>query len=195
MTSQSSVVIYPTDTVWGIGASIYDHEAYKEISRIKKTSDEKPLSVMFTDIDQLIASFSFPAVMTKEWLLKYFSMESTLGMPLTSAQIDIPSWVHGKSDMISLRFSTDTQLKSIPAPFFTTSLNITGEVPITTLKEAQSFQQQHAPLAKFISSSKPLSGESSTIVFFKNNSFQIIRKGRLVDQIKKHLELTGFVCA
>lgn len=196
MNIQSSVTIYPTDTVWGIGASIYDQNAYKEIARIKKTNEDKPLSVMFTDIDHLMKSFVFPKEMTKEWLTTFFTMESTLGMPLALAKIRITPWVHGKSDMVSIRLSSNENLKVMPAPFFTTSLNITGQPPITTLADAEIFWQVHAPLAKFISSSaQKLSGESSTIIFFKDNTFQIIRKGRLIDQIKKHLELTGLSCS
>jgi L-threonylcarbamoyladenylate synthase len=196
MNIQSSVTIYPTDTVWGIGASIYDQNAYKEIARIKKTSEDKPLSVMFTDIDHLMKSFVFPKEMTKEWLSIFFSLESTLGMPLTSATIRIPPWVHATSDMVSIRLSSNPNLKAIPAPFFTTSLNITGQPPITTLSDAEKFWQIHAPRAKFISTlSLKLSGEASSIVFFKDKSFQFIRQGRLVDEIKKHLELTGFVCS
>jgi L-threonylcarbamoyladenylate synthase len=196
MNIQSSVTIYPTDTVWGIGASIYDQNAYKEISRIKKTNEDKPLSVMFTDIDHLMKSFSFPKEMTKEWLSIFFSMESTLGLPLLTAKIRIPPWVHGSSDMVSVRLSSNPNLKTMTAPFFTTSLNITGQPPITTLSDAEKFWQIHAPSAKFIStSSLKLSGESSTIVFFKDKAFHVIRKGRLIEEIKKHLELTGFVCS
>lgn len=189
------IFIYPTDTVWGIGSTIFDEKAYREIARIKKTTEDKPLSVMFTDLKQLRESFSFPAEMSEEWLKIFFQMESTLGLPLTTAKILIPAWVHGGSDMISLRCLNDPVLKEMPPPFFTTSLNITGEAPITTFEKAEEFQKLYAPHARLLGNKgHKLSGESSTIVFFKNNEFTFIRKGRQAESIKDHLALTGFSC-
>lgn len=193
--TSSQIFIYPTDTVWGIGSTIFDEKAYREIARIKKTTEDKPLSVMFTDLNDLMMSFSFPEEMSEDWLRKFFQLESTLGLPLTMAKILIPSWVHGDSDMISLRYLSDPVLKEMQPPFFTTSLNITGEAPITSYEKAEEFQKLYAPGARLLGNkSHKLSGESSTIVFFKNNEFIFIRKGRKAEAIKNHLALTGFSC-
>lgn len=196
MATKHTLFIYPTDTVWGIGASIYDQWAHQDIAAIKRTSPDKPLSIMFTNLATLKKTFSFPAEMTDEWLIKFFTMETTLGLELSSALSPIPAWVYGQSDMVSIRYSANSLLKTIPEPFFSTSLNLTGEPPITTYKEAVQFQKDHASEALVLGSEKDqLSGESSTIVFFRNKGFKIIRAGRNVDDIKSHLSLTGFPCA
>lgn len=194
--TNESVVIYPTDTVWGIGASIHSEEAYKKIAMIKKTTEDKPLSVMFTDIKTLYKSFNFPEYMDLSWLRNYFKLESTLAVPRKIAKISIPSWVTGKSDLISLRCLEWELLKPISTalngPFFTTSLNVTGEAPIVNYEEALAFQKNHAPDAAFFGdSSHNLSGRSSTIVFFRGSHFEIIREGMKVEEIKKQLKLTG----
>ncbi len=194
--TNESIVIYPTDTVWGIGASIYSEEAYKKIAAIKKTTEDKPLSVMFTDVKTLYTSFNFPDFMDVSWLRNYFKLESTLAVPRKIAKISIPSWVTGKSDLVSLRCLEWELLKPIGldlnGPFFTTSLNITGEPPIVNYDEALAFQKTHAPDAAFYGeSTHNLSGRSSTIVFFRGNHFEIIREGIKVEEIKKQLKLTG----
>lgn len=198
--NNESVFIYPTDTVWGIGASIYSQSAQKSIASIKRTSDDKPLSIMFTDITVLYNSFNFPDVMTLSWLRNYFKLESTLAIPLKIAKISIPSWVTGKSDLVSVRCLEHPELKiigeTLKAPFITTSLNLTGEPPIVNYQDAKQFQLAYAPEAEFFGdSSHNLSGRSSTIVFFRANRFEIIREGLKVEEIRKHLNLTGLVTA
>lgn len=196
--NNESVFIYPTDTVWGIGASIHSQSAQKKIASIKKTADDKPLSIMFTDINVLYKSFNFPENIDKSWLRNYFKLESTLGIPLKISRIPIPSWVTSKSDLVSVRCLEHPELKEIgetlKAPFITTSLNLTGEPPIITFQDAKQFQLAYAPEAEFFgNSSHDLSGRSSTIVFFRGDRFEIIREGLKVEEIKKHLKLTGFV--
>jgi L-threonylcarbamoyladenylate synthase len=196
--NSESVFIYPTDTVWGIGASIQSLSAQKKIAAIKRTADDKPLSIMFTDINILCKSFNFPDNMSKSWLRNYFKLESTLAVPLKISRIPIPSWVTAKSDLVSIRCLEHPELKEIgetlKAPFITTSLNLTGEPPIVNFQDAKQFQLAYAPEAEFFGdNSHNLSGRSSTIVFFRGNHFEIIREGLKVEEIKKHLKLTGLV--
>jgi len=48
---EGKVLIYPTETVYGIGASIFNEKAVKRVHKIKKESENKPLSVAFSDVD------------------------------------------------------------------------------------------------------------------------------------------------
>jgi L-threonylcarbamoyladenylate synthase len=194
--TEESIFIHPTDTVWGIGASIYSERAYKKIAEIKKTSTDKPLSIMFTDINTLYKSFNFPEDLNVTWLRNYFKLESTLGIPLKIAKIPIPSWVTAKSSIVSVRCLDLAILKPInedlKGPFFTTSLNITGEPAITNYHDAKNFQKLHASDIQFVGNSgNNLSGNSSTIVFYRGNSFEIIREGLKIEEIKKLIKLTG----
>ena len=198
--NNESVFIYPTDTVWGIGASIYSQSAQKNIASIKKTSEDKPLSIMFTDIKALYNSFNFPDFMSLSWLRNYFKFESTLIIPTKIAKILIPTWITGKSGFVSIRCLEHTELKmiseKIAAPFITTSLNLTGDEPIVNFKDAKEFQETYAPNAEFIGDiSHNLSGRSSTIVIYKMNQFEIVRVGLKIEEIKKHLKSTGLETA
>ena len=195
--NDESVFIYPTDTVWGIGASIKSRAARERINVIKNSPDDKPLSIMFTDINQLYNSFNFPETISLSWLISFFKLESTLAIPLKISKISIPSWVTAKSDLVSIRCLEYPALKEISldlgAPFFTTSLNLAGEPPITTYQDAVEFQKNHATDAEiFGDSTHNLSGRSSTIVFFRGQSFEIVRQGLKVEEIKKHLKTSGF---
>lgn len=198
MASQlDQIFIYPTDTVWGIGCSIYSERGHAKIAEIKKTSKNKPLSIMFSTIEELAKSFEFPAKVTPSWLQEFFWLETTLGLSLKAAKIIIPKWATGDSEFVSLRcLETDAIKKiyqQINAPFFTTSLNITGEPAITDLSQALQFQKLHAPDAQFLKpaskSGAQLSGAGSTIVFLSENlNYEIKREGKRIEEVKKHLQ-------
>lgn len=47
------LMIFPTDTVYGIGCSIYDHENQQIIYKIKKRPLDKPLAVLCADLRQI----------------------------------------------------------------------------------------------------------------------------------------------
>jgi L-threonylcarbamoyladenylate synthase len=47
------VVLYPTDTVWGIGCDVRNQEAVNKILSIKKRPASQPLVVMIAEIGQL----------------------------------------------------------------------------------------------------------------------------------------------
>lgn len=187
------VIIYPTDTVWGLGGSVFSQKAYDEIALIKKTNHTKPLSIMFSSIEMICEYFTLPDFMNEQWLKEFFSLETTLGLPLSFLKKEFPAWLTAKSPMVSIRFVDSDLIKkvgeSFKTPFFTTSLNLTKEAPIINFKAALEFRNMHAPgLLIFGDESHQLSGESSTIVFYdpdKKINFQIIRSGRNILEIQK----------
>lgn len=189
------IYIYPTDTVWGIGCSIYSENGYDQIAEIKKAPKNKPLSIMFSSIEELTKCFDFPAKITPAWLKEFFALETTLGFPLKAAKIKIPKWATGDSEFVSLRCLDSDVIKKIleetRAPFFTTSLNISGEPPIIDSSVALHFQKVHARDAQFIDSLEAhgqLSGAGSTIVFVNEKlNYEIKREGKRIEDVKKHL--------
>jgi L-threonylcarbamoyladenylate synthase len=193
-TTNDDIFIYPTDTVWGIGCSLYSEKGHAKISEIKKTSKDKPLSIMFGSVQEIYNSFHFSEEMTLAWLQDFFKLETTLGIPVKSSKIKIPKWAYQESDYVSIRFIDSDVVKiiyqKIQAPFFTTSLNLTGSAPITSSAAAHDFQKTYAKEAHLIESqtNADLSGSSSTIVFFQENlDFEIIREGIRITEVKNHL--------
>jgi L-threonylcarbamoyladenylate synthase len=191
---QDDVFIYPTDTVWGIGCSIYSKSGYDKIAEIKKSAKEKPLSIMFSSPKEVFQSFHFPDEITLEWLTTFFLLETTLGYPLSEAKIKIPRWATGESDFASIRCLTNTVIgqihADIKAPFFTTSLNISGTPPIKTSHEAIAFHAKYAPDSHLLAldSKADLSGQASTIVFIRENlDFEIKREGHRIGEVKDHM--------
>ena len=197
-TNEDELFIYPTDTVWGLGCSIYSESGYLKIAAIKKSTSKKPLSIMFNGIDEVAKYFQLPEKLTTDWLNDFFKLETTLALPLKISRTKLPEWVTGNSSFVGIRCLESDVIKKIynrtNGPFFTTSLNITGVVPITDLDTALDFQKQHAPSAQFVTTSNmsinpQLSGSSSTLIFLNENfQFEIKREGKKSEEVRIHLK-------
>ncbi len=48
-----SIIIYPTDTVYGIGANVFDEKAILKVFSIKKRPLNKPLSICISRIEDI----------------------------------------------------------------------------------------------------------------------------------------------
>ena len=68
--SEGGVILYPTDTVYGLGANIFDKNAVKKVFDIKQRSFLKPLSILVSDVESidLVAKVSLSQ---KQTLNKY----------------------------------------------------------------------------------------------------------------------------
>ncbi len=51
--ANGGVVLYPTDTVYGLGADIFNNKAVRRVFKIKQRSLLKPLSILVCDVDSV----------------------------------------------------------------------------------------------------------------------------------------------
>ena len=70
---KGGVILYPTDTVWGLGCDATSEQAVERIFRIKKRSSAKSLVLLACDMDMGILSvrvdetFMLPGGKEKSW--------------------------------------------------------------------------------------------------------------------------------
>ncbi|WP_044557618.1 L-threonylcarbamoyladenylate synthase [Halobacteriovorax marinus] len=190
----SKLFVYPTDTVWGIGGNIFSNECYEKISKIKGHALKKPLSIVFKNYEMIEDLIDLPKNITKQWLEKYFTLESTIGLPKVWAKRDLPKWICQESEYISIRCMDTPELAAIfekvKGPVTSTSLNLTGEEPITEQEMAKEFFRKNLPGEEFVERiSTNCSGRSSTIVLFDGKNCQFVREGKFINEVKEHFEL------
>ena len=54
LSQPDGVIIFPTDTVWGIGCVINSKSAVKRIYSLKQRAENKPLILLGSNFDQLV---------------------------------------------------------------------------------------------------------------------------------------------
>jgi len=119
------VILYPTDTIWGIGCSAIIESAIKKIFRIKRRDTNKFLISLVSSIEMLERYVKN----VPEYVLKYLYDESptTIIYPKVTGLNQI---LYGKNDSIAIRLVKDNFCKAlidqINAPLISTSANISG---------------------------------------------------------------------
>ena len=194
MSDQKSIFIYPTDTVWGIGASFYDERANRHIRTLKDNQAFKPMSLLFENHDEL-ESFLIDPVSIKRFS-SLWVCGLTLLIPKKMFQGEVPEWIIGDSDFVGVRVVTNPSIKKLHSliqfPITTTSCNSQGESPAVNSEEAQNFlrslSSEDQSLIQVIQEGSEIEnqGAASTIVKVED-SLTIIREGKNFQTIQNEL--------
>ena len=123
--SDGGVVLYPTDTVYGLGANIFDNDAVKRVFDIKQRSLLKPLSILVSDVDaiDLVAKVSLNQ---KEVMGNYLPGPYTF---ILEKSMLVPRTVTSGSSFVGVRVP-DNQISRRLASLFpitTTSANLSDK--------------------------------------------------------------------
>lgn len=118
------IIIYPTDTIYGLGCDIFQHKAIERICRIKNIDVAKAnLSFVcydLSDLSKYTKSISTPLYRT---LKEYLPGPYTFILP---ASKEVPKILHSKKDTIGLRVPNNnianTIVKDLSHPILSASL-------------------------------------------------------------------------
>lgn len=168
------VVVYPTDTCYGLGVDIANIFAVEKIYRIKGRDSRKPLSIIVKNISY-IEKIALVEVQTKEILKKYLPGPYTFillnldyqNIKYPSIAIRIPQYK--VTQMISEKFHL---------PYATTSANISGYAPCYNVAEIIQQFKKNKFLPDLILDAGTLPNIlPSTIVDLTKKTPQVVRLG------------------
>ncbi len=176
---RGGVIIYPTETAYGLGASALNGKALEKVFRIKGRDFRKPLSVMVAGI-KMAAGY----VELNPHAEKVFA--KLLPGPLTvvlKKKACIPDRLTGGSPNLGLRVSPVPLLRllicSFGQPFTATSANISGAEPLYDPKELSwSFSKEALAMVDLVLDAGPLTRQAtSTVLDLTVSPPRILRSG------------------
>jgi L-threonylcarbamoyladenylate synthase len=182
---QGGVVAYPTDTVYGLGADIYNSNAVERVFEIKKRSKDLPLPVLIASKDQLRSlTANIPSIANE--LIKRFWPGALTIVFLKS--VSVPDNVTAGSDKIAVRMPDHpiplSIIKSLGKPITGTSANISGQPNPLTHVEVKAQLDENVD---YIIEGGQCSGVESTIVDVTTEQLVIIRRGAISEyQLKEY---------
>lgn len=164
------VLIYPTDTVYGIGGDALNKNIVKKVRGIKNIGDDKPLSVMMADM-KMIEEYCEIGLWEEMILKKYLPGPFTF---ILKKRKEVP--VSG-NETIGVRvpeFEFCNRLsEKVGKPIISTSANRTGMPAPTTFQEIEKKVLESADVA--VDRGPTRYKRSSDVVDLVNK--KIIRKG------------------
>lgn len=132
---KGGIILYPTDTIWGIGCDATNAEAVKRVYELKKRADNKAMLVLIDSEDKLDRYVSeVPEVA--------YQLIEVAVKPLTivyDGAYNLASNLLGDNSSVGIRVSGEQfsqQLcRRFGKPIVSTSANISGEPSAKTFKE------------------------------------------------------------
>lgn len=176
----NKVIIFPTDTVYGIGCSIFDLEGMNRIYEIKHRSKDKPLACLCYDLEQIedIAIINDKA---KKLIQAFLPGPLTL---IVKTNGNVKEKIGYET--IGVRIPDHPvalKLLRTYGPMLTTSVNESGEQPINTYLEVK--EKYGAVVDEVIENQYPSSNLSSTVVSLVGDEIKLLREGVItIDMIK-----------
>jgi len=181
--NNGAIVIFPTDTVYGLGCNPYNHDAVLSIYEIKKRKKTKPFPVIGYSKKELekIAEFNSLEEKIAE---KFWPGPITLILKIKDKEIQKSLDLEGK---IAVRVPNNQCILALLKEcklLVGTSANISGTGPFNDPKECGKNLSGYDLLID----GGIISGQGeSTIVEIENNDVKILRKGNVSEEMIKEL--------
>ena len=165
------LLVYPTDTLWGLGCAALDGAAVARLLRLKDRSSDG-LSVMVGSPDELWALGERSPV-AEALAARWLPGPLTLVLPAACA---LPEGV-GRDGTIGLRVPDHSVALALARglPVVTTSANRHGEPPAATLAEVRAAL---GSAARYIDGASP-QGDPSTVVRITAAGCEVLRAGAI----------------
>ena len=154
---KGKVIVYPTDTIYGIGCSAINRKAIERIYKIKKRARGKPMLVLAGSL-AMAKKYCYVSKKQEEYLRKIWpikhqvSIARPVSVVLKSKGL-LPNELAGGGKGLAVRLPRSEFLikiiKGVKVPIVSTSLNLSGRKNLTEIKNLEKyFKSPNPPLIK-----------------------------------------------
>lgn len=171
------IILYPTDTIWGLGCDATNEEAVEKIIRIKGRKEDKNFIILLHSEHQLEGyTNQIPDVAYQ--LIEYAEKPLTI---IYSGAKNLPPNVIAKDGSIAIRIVKhkfcSTLLQRFRKPILSTSANISGEPSARYYDEIDESIKKQVDYSVEYGQDIDTGGTASTIIKIEEDGrFKFIRK-------------------
>ncbi len=170
------MIAFPTDTVYGVGASAFQKEAIERIYRIKDRSHQKAIPILLADLEGLRDITPLLSSSAERLAERFWPGALTLVLPLLPSLPDNLS----PSPTIGVRIPDHELARALireTGPLAATSANLSGEPPALTADQV--WENLGSRVQLILDGGKAPGGVSSTVVDCCGETPHLLRKGPL----------------
>lgn len=176
---RDGLVVYPTETVYGLGADALSEDAVMRVYEAKNRLLSKPISIAVSDMDMLTAVAVVDDA-ARAFIERFLPGPVTVVLPAKSC---LPAILTGGTGLIGIRWPDHEVALAIIArldsPITATSANISDEIPPTRPEDV------YVPNDYLVDGGE-LPGTPSTVVDLTTR--RILRKGAEWEAVEAFLE-------
>jgi L-threonylcarbamoyladenylate synthase len=173
---EGGTILYPTDTIWGIGCDATDAKAVEKIYQLKKRADEKAMIVLVTEEKEVLQYVASPDLQVFDYL-QQISKPTTV---IYDGAIGFADNLINKYGTIAIRICRDEfckhLIKRFRKPIVSTSANISGEPAPKQFSEITDEIKKNVDyVVKYRQDDNIIAEPSSIIKWNKDGTITIIR--------------------
>jgi len=174
--NNGGVILYPTDTIWGLGCDATNEEAVKKIYDIKQRSESKSMLILVDSPDRL---YRYAYVPSMAWeLIKVTDRPLTIIYPEAK---NIAKNLIAEDGTVGIRVVRDNfcrdLIRRLGRPIVSTSANVSGQpAPAFFDQISDEIKEQVDYIVNWRQNDHRRSRPSSIIKLSKKNEIVIIRK-------------------
>jgi tRNA threonylcarbamoyl adenosine modification protein (Sua5/YciO/YrdC/YwlC family) len=169
------VIVYPTDTVYGLGCDINSKKALERVRRIKKINNKRPLSFVFSDL-KTIADYAQVSDYAYKILRRYLPGPYTFVLRATKL---VPRIVLTKRNEVGIRIPDNKICLALVAelgnPILSSSVRLPDDQLLDDPQEIASIYKSQVDL---IVDGGVFLPEPSTVISLMDDVPEIIREGK-----------------
>ncbi len=168
-------VVYPTETVYGLGASALSEDAVLKVYRLKRRSLAKPISLAVSSFEML-REVAYVAQSQLEIITRLLPGPVTI---LLRKKDMVPEILTAQSEVVGIRYPANpiaTRIINETGPITATSANITGDKPPVRIEEV------NIKADVIIDGGRCKYGVPSTVVDMARG-MKILRRGASYDRV------------
>lgn len=170
LVADGKVGVIPTDTLYGVVAAASNVSAVESLYKLK-SREKKPGTLVAASIDQIVELGLKKRYLTA--VEAYWPGAVSIIIP-TGPTLD---YLHQGTYSLAVRIPANKQFREFlkqTGPLITSSANLPGKKPATTIKEAQKYFGDNVG---FYMDGGTLKGEPSTIIRVVDDAVMVLREG------------------
>jgi len=184
---RGTVVAFPTDTFYGLGADPFNLAAVSEIFRIKRRTAERPIPLLVDSIEQAVGLADHPPKLFFTLAQKFWPGPLTLVVPAAGP---IPLKVTANTGKVGLRWPLApfvvALIAAVGRPITGTSANLSDMESCSTADEVDCQIGDVVPL--ILDGGLTRGGLASTVVELTGETGRIVRPGAIPEsELKEYL--------
>lgn len=170
------LILYPTDTIWGIGCDATDEEAVKKVFALKQRPEAKSLVILLADVRDLLKYVAHPSPDIAD-MIAGFDRPTTV---IYEGALDLAPNVINSDGTVAIRIVKDTfcrhLIKRLRKPLVSTSANISGHPSPASFRDVDAAIKEGVDyVVNYRQDDTTPATPSRIIKLLKDGSVQVIR--------------------
>lgn len=176
---QGGIVIFPTDTAFGIGCRIDDEQAIKRLFAARERPETQATPVLVADIEMAKKYLvDIPQKVSEDLMKRFWPGALTIVLPCQTAKI--PELVRGGGANLGVRQPNHTDalqiIKGVGVPVLGPSANFHGEKTPYTVED---LDPNLVKLVDYVVPGECIVKETSTVIDCSVTPWKILRQGAI----------------